>query len=87
MRVFAGDTADREGVAAVRRDVDLDGRIVETEQADRIRAHLRVEPEGGQTQDAVVLVTETELTNRGNHAVRQVTVGLASRNRERAGEH
>ena len=36
VRVLAGDAADRERVAAVGRDVDLDGGVVEAEQRDRV---------------------------------------------------
>ena len=87
VRVLAGDAADRERVAAVGRDVDLDGRVVEPEQGRRVGADLRVEAERGQAQDAVVLVAETEFACRGDHAVGDVAVGLARGDRERAGQH
>ena len=45
VRVLARDAADRERVAAVGRDVDLDGDVVEAEQRDRVGADGRVDAE------------------------------------------
>ncbi|GMA27112.1 hypothetical protein GCM10025874_03650 [Arenivirga flava] len=41
--VLAGEAAHREGVAAVRRDVDLDGDVVQAEQGDRVGTRLGIE--------------------------------------------
>ena len=87
VRVLAGDAADGERVAAVGRDIDLDGGVVEGEQADRIGSHGRVEVEFGQSQDAVVLVAESEFARRGDHPIGDMAVGLAGGDRERAGQH
>ena len=85
--VLARDASDREGVPAVGRDVDLDGEVVQAEEGDRIRAHLGVEPEARKTKDAVVLVAETQLASRGDHAVGDVAVGLARGDREGTRQH
>ena len=74
-------------VAAVGRHVDLDGGVVEPEQGDRVGADRRVDAEGGEAQDAIVVVAEPELARRGDHAVGDVAVGLACRDRERTGQH
>ena len=87
VRVLARDAADREGVAAVGRHVDLDGGVIQAEQLDRVALPALVEAELGEPQDAVVLVAEAELARGGDHAVGDVSVGLAGRDRERPGQH
>ncbi len=85
--VLAGHAADRERVAAVGRDVDLDGGVVQAEQRDRVGADGRVDAERREAQDALVVVAEAELAGGGDHAVGHVPVGRAGRDRERAGQH
>ena len=86
--VLAGDAADRERIAAVGRDVDLDRDVVEAEEALIASVPTgRVDAELHQAQDAGVLLAESELFRRGDHAVGGVTVGLARGDRERAGQH
>ena len=86
VRVLARDAAHRQRVAAVGRDVDVDRDVVEAEQRDRVGADGRVDAEFDEAQDAGVLVAEAQLLRRGDHAVRDVAVGLARRDRERAGQ-
>ena len=86
VRVFASNTTDRHRVAAIGRHVDLDGEVVQTEQCDGVLPDLGVEPQFGQTKDSGVFVAQTQFTRRGDHAVGDVAVGLASRNRERSGQ-
>ena len=87
MRVLARNTAHRQGIPAVGRDVDLDRDVVEPEKRDRIRADGRVDSEFGQAQDPRVLVAEAQLLRRGDHSVRHMAVRLARGDRERPGQH
>ena len=87
MGVFTGDTANRHRVPAVGGDVDFDGEVVEPEERDGVGADLGVETQFGEAQNSGVLVTKTEFTSRGDHAVRDVTVGLSGRNGERPGKN
>ena len=48
---------------------------------------LLVDLEQPQHDDAVVVVAEAELAGRADHAVGDVAVGLARRDREPAGQH
>ena len=84
--VFAGDSANGEGVATIGSDVDLDGPIVEAEESRGIRSHLGVETQRGETEDAVVLLPETELAGRGDHAVGDMSIRLTGGDGERAGQ-
>ena len=86
VRVLPRHTAKGQRVAAVGGDVDLHGDVVEAEQTDRVGARRRVDADLDQTQDAVALLAEAEFFGRGDHAVRDVTVGLARGDREGAGQ-
>jgi len=87
VRVFARHTPDRERVAAVGGHVDLDCLIVKPQQRDGIRAHGSVDAEFDQTQDPRVVLTEPQLLGRGDHAVRDMSVGLARGDREGSRQH
>ena len=82
---LAGQPAHREAVAAIRGDGQLDHRIVEAQQ------HRGVLTGGRSTrrehQDAGVVGADAQLTRRGDHAVGDVPVGLARRDREPTGQH
>ena len=70
-RVLAGEPADRERVAAIRRHVHIDGDVVETEQRDGVGADLGNRgPTRDRPDDAVVVVAEAQLLGGGDHAVR-----------------
>ena len=81
---LASNTAQRERVTAVRGHVDLSSLIVQAQQLHRVGANLRVQAQGGQHQNAAVVIANTQLTGRGNHASRLVAVSLTSGNRETA---
>ena len=83
MMVFAGDPAHGEAVAAIRRDVDLQGPLTEPEVGERVLPHGR-EPggglgvaRGGQDDDPVLVLAQAELAHRADHAVGEVSVRLA----------
>ena len=63
---IAGDAEDAQAVAPVRRDGDLDHRVVEAEDLGEGRADLGVL---GQVDDALVLVGQAHLALRDQHAV------------------
>ena len=84
---LASDTAQGECVAAVRGHVHLSRLIVQAQQLHRVGANLRVQAQGRKHQNAAVIITNTQLTGRSNHAGRLVAVGLTSGNRETAGQH
>ena len=84
--VLAGDAADGERVAAVGGDVDLDGRLVEAEEFDRVLAGnqvLRLESDVREHDDARVIFAQAELALGADHAVGPVAVGLAPADGER----
>ena len=84
---LASNTAQRERVTAVRGHVHLSSLIVQAQQLHRIGAKLRVQAQGRKHQDAAVIIANTQLTSRSNHASRLVTVGLTSGNRETTGQN
>ena len=85
--VLAGHSADAQRVAAVRGDVDLDGLGVQTEQRDGVGADGYVpQTQLGQPDDPGVVVTQAELRGRANHALGDVSVGRAGRDREPTGQ-
>src|SRR5690606_38226645 len=63
---IARDTAHAGAVAPIGRQPDLDDRIVEAEDAGEGRTERRV---GGQLDDALMLLGETQLAFRDEHAV------------------
>ena len=84
-RDLAGQPAHGERVAAVRRDVELDHRVVRAEQRERVVARLG--GVRGQHEDARVVGADAELAHRGDHAVGHAPVGLARGDLEAAREH
>ena len=84
---LASDTAQRERVTAVRSHVHLSSLIVQTQQLHRVGADLRVQAQGRKHQDAAVIIANTQLTSRSNHASRLVTVSLTGSNRETTGQN
>ncbi len=66
-RELARDADDAEAVAAIRRHVDLENRVVEPQVLGHARAFWRVRVEDQETVD---VVDELELLRRTQHAVR-----------------
>ncbi|MNZ51454.1 hypothetical protein D3C78_692690 [compost metagenome] len=64
---FTGQTDNRQAVAAVGGQVDLDAGIVEVEVAANVLAHRRI---GGQLEQAVVLFADLQFGGRAEHAER-----------------
>ncbi len=73
--------AHRVGVAAVGRDVEVEDVVAQAEHVDRVRTDLG---RRRQHHDCAVLVAERELTGRADHAVADVSVGLAGADLEAA---
>ena len=84
---LASDTAQRERVTAVRSHVHLSSLIVQTQQLHRVGADLRVQAQSRKHQNAAVIIANTQLTGRGNHASRLMTIGLTGGNLETAGQN
>ena len=84
---LASNTAQRERVTAVRGHVHLGSLIVQAQQLHRVGAKLRVQAQGRKHQDAAVIIANTQLTSRSNHASRLVTVSLTGSNRETTGQN
>ena len=84
---LASNTTQRECVTAVRGHVHLGRLIVQAQQLHRIGAKLRIQAQGREHQNTAVIIANTQLAGRGNHASRLVAVGLAGGNRETAGQH
>ena len=84
---LASNTAQRELVTAVRGHVHLSSLIVQAQQLHRVSAKLRVQAQGRKHQNAAVIIANTQLTSRSNHASRLVAVGLTSGNRETTGQN
>ena len=84
---LASNTAQRERVTAVRGHVHLSSLIVQAQQLHRIGTNLRVQAQGRKHQDAAVIIANTQLASRSNHASRLVTVSLTGSNRETAGQN
>ena len=90
--VLAGEATHREAVAAVGRHVRLDGLVGEPEEGDRVvagaqgrRALLAEQP--AEHDDALVVVSETDLVLGADHPVGDVAVRLARGDREAPGQH
>src|SRR4051812_45906780 len=84
-RRLAGETADRQAVAAVGGDGDVQHRIPEIQQLQRVVPGLgRV---GREDQDAVVFVADAQFADGADHAVGDVPVRLAGRDLEATGQH
>ena len=86
MVVFAGHAAVRERIAAIRRDVDLQQRLVQMQQVHRVVAGLQGLVFGGgeavlaQQDDAVMAVAQTQLAFGGVDA--EVTGQHGARQRD-----
>ena len=89
MPVLPGDAAQREAVAAVRGDIDLEDLLAQPEQGDRVvaggqrRGDLRPEV-ALQDDDPGVVLTDTELVLGADHPVGDMAVGRAGRDGEAA---
>src|ERR1700730_8906505 len=66
-REVAGDAAHTEAVSAVRRHLDVEDRVAETGIARVPRSQRRILR---QLDDPLVVVAETELIGRAQHAAR-----------------
>ena len=66
-RQIPGDAADAETVGPVRRDLDVDDRVVETQPIDVSGPDRRLRRD---LDDAVVIVAEAEFIGRAQHAAR-----------------
>ena len=89
MRVLASDTTHREAVAAVRGHVDLEDLFAQPQPGDNVRTdgrNLAVREVLRQHDDAVVVLPQSEFARGADHAVRDVTVGLARGDLEVAGQ-
>ena len=86
LRRLAGQAADRQAVAAVRGDGDVEHVVAQLQQR-RAASATRLEIRLGKHQDAGVVVAEAELARRADHPVGDVAVGLARGDREAAGQH
>ena len=84
---LASNTAQRERVTAVRGHVHLSSLIVQAQQLHRVGANLRVQAQGRKHQNAAVIIANTQLTSRSNHASRLVTVSLTSGNLKTTGQN
>src|SRR5699024_3689969 len=82
--VLAGDAAHGEAVAAVGGDVDLQHRLAQAEEFQRVGARGR--GGAGQHDDARMVLPEAEFAFRTDHAVGDVTVGLAGGDRKVPGK-
>jgi hypothetical protein len=80
----AGDAVNAGGVGAVRRQADLDHRIVELGPFGEGRAHRRVL---GQVDNAGVLVGKLQFALRTHHAVALHAADLADRQRDVDARH
>ena len=87
MAPLASNTAQGERVTAVRGHVHLSSLIVQAQQLHRVGANLRVQAQGRKHQDAAVIIANTQLTSRSNHASRLVAVGLTGGNLETTGQN
>src|SRR5690606_8891378 len=75
----------REAVTAVGGDGQLDDRVVQPDQLDRVVTG--VGRARRQHQDAVVVLTDAELPRGADHAFADLAVGLARRDLEVSGQH
>ncbi len=73
-REVAGDAVDAERIGAVRRDGDVDHRIVESDPRGVGCSDRRV---GGKVDDPLVVVGEAQLALRQEHAVRRLAADRA----------
>ena len=87
MGVFASNPAHGEGVPAIGSHVDLRGVVVETKQRQCVCSGIGVQAEPREHQDAVVVLAYAQLTHRGDHARRDVAVGLPRGDPEVSGQH
>src|SRR5438045_1575753 len=82
---LARDPEDREAVGAVRRDLDLEDMVVQTQEGDEVLAEPRV---GVEEEDPrLVLVAEPQLALRAEHPLRFDAADLRRRDAPAAGEH
>ena len=82
---LAGHAAQREGVGAVRVDLELDDLLVETEHRAGIGAGLAGAL--GQHDDPLVVLADPELAGGADHPGAHVAVGLAGGDLEVPREH
>jgi hypothetical protein len=75
-REVAGDAADAEAIAAVRRDRDLEHRVGRAEKGVERRADGRLARR--QDEEAVLALAEAEFFGGAHHA-RRIDVAEASR--------
>ena len=89
--VLACNASHRETVAAIGRHVDLNDFLIEAKKGDRVIARLRFDTVGdpaAENDDAVLaILAEAQLAGRADHAVGNVTIGLACRNLEVPGKN
>src|SRR5262245_42138102 len=60
-----GDAVDAGAIGPVRREIDLDHRIVEADQLGKFLADRRVR---GELDDALVILRDLQLARRAQHA-------------------
>jgi hypothetical protein len=77
-REIAGDAMDAGGVGTVRRQVDLDDRVVEMRVGREGRADRRI---SRQVDDAIMLIRQLKLALGAHHAVAFNAADLADRQR------
>ena len=82
---LAGDTAHRHGVGPVGVDLELDDLVAQVEQVEDVVSRLT--GIARQHDDAVVVVTESELLGGADHAGGDVAVGLAGGDLEATWQH
>ena len=90
VRVLASDSTHGEAVAAVRGHVDLEDLFAKAKPGHDVRAdggNLTVREVLRQHDDAVVILAESEFARGADHAVGNVTIGLARGDLEVARQH
>ncbi len=85
--VLPRDAADREAVATVGGDVDLDRLAVQAEHPDEVVTRGepgddRLRQQAWEHEDPVVVLPDPELADRADHPGRDVAVGLAGADRQ-----
>ena len=90
VRVLASNAAHREAVAAVRGHVDLEDLFAQPQPGNNVRTdgrNLAVREVLRQHDDAVMVLPQSEFARGTDHAVRDVTVGLARGDLEVSGQN
>ncbi len=83
-RHLPGDPADRQAVTTVRGDGYVKDVVGEIQQLGDVHAQRGLRR---QHQDAVMIVTDAQLTERTDHPVAELPIGLARGDGEAAGQH